>query len=88
MRVHGAHQLDEPIVDDADHLLARLEALGHLPAEGVVDDLVAEGRDHVEVHIGLEQGRAHVAHRVADVVFRDPAAAGELAEGVAQALGE
>jgi hypothetical protein len=75
-------------VDDADHLLARLEAPGHLPAEGVGHDLVAERRDHVEVHVGLQQGRAHVTHRLADVVLRDPAAAGEAAEGVAEALGE
>jgi hypothetical protein len=82
------HQLDEAVVDDADHLLAGPQAPGHLAAEGIGDHLFAERRDDVDVDVSLQQGRADVAHGLPDVVLSDPASAGEVAEGVAQALGK
>ena len=84
----AAEELDEPLMDDADHLLPGLEALGDLGAERVVEDGVAELVDDVDVDVGLEERRADVAHRLADVGFGDLALAGELAEDVVEPVGE
>ena len=39
--VDRAHQVDELLVDDADDLLARVERLEHLLADGLLGDAVA-----------------------------------------------
>ena len=75
-------------MDDADHLLAGLERTGHLGAEGVLDDLRAERLDDLVMDIRLEERRADLRHRLADVRLADAAASGEVAEGVVELAGE
>ncbi len=79
-RLHRSHQVDQPLVNDADHLLARLEALGHLRAQGIFKYAVTEGLDDVVVHVGFEQRGANLAHRLGHVGLGDAAAAGQFLE--------
>ena len=84
----GPDQLDELPVNDADHLLAGLEALGDLAAHGFGEHVGDEVLDDVEVHVRLEQGGAHLAHGLGDVVLGNPPASGEAAKGGVEAIGE
>ena len=84
----GPIRFDELVVDDLDHDLARVEALDDLLAEGLLHHVVAELLDDLVVDVRLQQGRADLAHRLADVVLGDPPAAGHLAEDVAELFGQ
>ena len=57
-------------------------------ADGLFADARDEVLDDLEVDVGLEEGEADLAHGGIDVGFADPAAAGQGAEGLAQALAE
>src|SRR4051794_34610869 len=83
-RIYRAHQVDELVVDDLHHQLARLEAADHLLPDRLFLNLFGELLDYFEVDVGLEQGRAYLAHRVADVLLAEAAAAGQIAEDVAE----
>ena len=63
----AAHQLGELLVDDLDHLLARVEAVEDARAQAALSDLRGELLDDLEVDVGLEQGEADLAHRAVDV---------------------
>ena len=77
---------DQLVVDDLDDLLAGVRLSQHLGADGPLAHAADEVLDDLEVDVGLEQRQAHLAHGDIDVRLADPAAAGELAEGVAQAV--
>ena len=49
---------------------------------------VDEGFHDVERDVGLEQRAAHLAQRLVDVGLRQRAAAGDLVENAAQAVGQ
>ena len=53
VRIHRPHQVDQLVVDDLDHQLARLKALDDLLAEGFGDDVIGEVVDDFEIHIRL-----------------------------------
>jgi hypothetical protein len=76
----GAHEADEFVVDDFDHLLARLDGGEHDGADGLFGDFCDELVDDVVVDVGFEEGGAHLFHGVADVGFGDFSLAGEVAE--------
>jgi hypothetical protein len=86
--VAASEQLDELVVDDLHDLLAGVEALEDVLA----DRLLADGRDELlddlEVDVGLEQREPDLAHGGIDVGLADPTPAGEVPEGLAQALAE
>src|SRR5215207_3498875 len=82
----AAHELGELLGDDLHHLLARVERLEHLLAGGALLDPGGELLDDLEVHIGLEQRQAHLAHGLGDVVLGQPAARADVAEGGLEAV--
>ena len=86
--VAGRQERDELVVDDLHDLLAGGQALEDVRADGALADPGDEVLDDLEVDVGLEQREADLAHRGIDVGFADPAAAGQVAEGLAQALAE
>ena len=57
-------------------------------ADGPLADAGDEVLDDLEVDVGLEQGEADLAHGGIDVGLADPAAAGQVAERLAQPLAE
>ena len=88
LALHRSHQLDQVLVDDADHLFAGTQTLRHVGAQRGLDHLLAERIDHTEVDVGFEQCGAHLLHRLAHVRFGDAAAARELAEGAGESICE
>ena len=65
----AAEQLDQLVVDDLHDLLARGEALEDLLPDGLLADALDEGPDDLEVDVGLEEGDAHLAERLLDVLL-------------------
>ena len=65
-RVRRSHQLGQLLVDDLDHLLARLEPLQHLLAERPLAHGSDELLDDLEVDVRLEQGEADLPRRAGD----------------------
>ena len=86
--VAGAEDRGQLLVDDLDDLLAGVEALEHVGADGPLADARHEVLDDLVVDVRLEQGEANLAHGGIDVGLGDAAAAGQLAEDVAQAVGK
>src|SRR6185503_18921831 len=83
IRIHRPHQVDEFVIDDFDHDLAGLEALDDLLPLGLFQDALGEILDDFEIDVGFEQGRAHIAHGIANILFRYAAASGKTAEDAA-----
>jgi hypothetical protein len=67
-------------VDDFHDLLAGLQALQNLLAEGALAYLGDELLDHLEVDVGLEQGETDLAHRSGDRLFVERSASTKVAE--------
>jgi hypothetical protein len=88
LRRTTAHQLRQLVVNDLHDLLARRQALRHLGAQRTLLDGRDELLDHVEVDVRLEQGEADLAHRSRDVVLAQASARAEVAERVAESVGE
>ncbi|MNS86894.1 hypothetical protein D3C72_1208120 [compost metagenome] len=76
-RAHQAFQLG---LDDLHERLARGQAARHFGADCTVLDAVDEILDHRQGNVGLEQGHAHFAQRVLDVVFGQLGLAGDMAQ--------
>ena len=81
-------ELDELVVDDLDDLLAGREAFEDLGAERLLADMRDEVLDDLEVDVGLEQGEPDLAHRGVKIGLADAAAAGQVAECLAQSLAQ
>ena len=83
-----AEDADQLLVGDADDGLRRGEGVEHVLADGAL----AHGGDEVlgdlEVDVGFEQGAAHLAHRVIDVLLGQAALAAEAGEGFIEPVGE
>ena len=80
--VLGAEQVHQLVVDDLDDLLARLNALDDLLAEGLGLDALNEVPRHLEIHVGFEQGQAHLPEGLAGIGFGDRAQAAQVPESV------
>ncbi|OIQ83357.1 hypothetical protein GALL_348340 [mine drainage metagenome] len=65
----AAHQSGQFLMHHLNDRLARRQALQHLTALGALLDVVDEVLDHGQGDVGLQQGHAHFAHRVLDVLF-------------------
>jgi hypothetical protein len=79
-----AERVDQRVVDDFHDHLAGGHRLDDLGADRAVADLVGEGADDLKRHVGLEQGAAHLAHRLLDVGLAQRAAALEAVEDAGQ----
>jgi len=71
-------------VDDLHDHLAGGHRLDDLGADGAVTHLVGERAHDLERDIRLEQGAAHLAHRLLDIGFAQRAAALEAVEDAGQ----
>jgi len=65
--VLGAQQHDEFVVDDLDHLLARLDGLEDLLAEGLGLDGLDEIAGNLEMDVCLQECKSHIPEGVADI---------------------
>ncbi len=80
----SAEHLDQFVIDDLDHLLARRDRAQHFLPDRLFGDGIDEAADHRERDIGLEQCDAHFAHRLADIVLAQCAAAAQAIEYAAK----
>ena len=74
-RVHRSHEIDQLIVNNLHHKLARLKAADHLLAERLLLNVFCEFLDDIEIDIRLEQRRANIANGLAYVFLAEAAAA-------------
>ena len=88
LRVRRAHQLRQLLVDDLHHLLAGLEPLEDVLAEGPLADGGDELLHDLEVDVGLEQCEADLARCARDGLLVEAGAPSEVAHGVLEAVGE
>ena len=86
--VAGRQERHELLVDDPHDLLAGRQAGQDVGPDGPLADARDEVLDDLEVDVGLEQAEPDLAHRDVHVGLADPAPAGQVAEGLAQALAE
>ena len=75
-------------MDDLHDLLARVEPLEDILAEGTLPHGVHELLHDLEVDVRLEQRESDLARGAGDRLLVEPAAAAEVAEGVLEAGGE
>ena len=66
---------------DLDDLLSRVQGTGDLYPERALLDCSAELSDNREGNVGLEQGRANLAHRGIDVSLGESTFAAQTLEG-------
>ena len=86
--VGRAHQLFQLGADDLHEGLPRGQTLGHFGANGAILDLADEVLDHRQSHVSLEQGHAHFAQRILDVVFGQLGLARDVTQRLGQAIGK
>ena len=86
--VRGTEQIHQFIVDDLDNLLAGMNALNDLLAERLGFDAFNEIAGDLEIDIGLQQGEAHLAQRIADVGLGNFAEAAQVLEGVLELVAQ
>ena len=67
----AAEHLHQLVVDDLHDLLAGLDPVQHVGAEGALADSGHEVLDDAEVDVRLEQGEADLAQRDVQVGFGD-----------------
>ena len=75
-------------MDDLHHLLARLEALEDVLAEGALPDGADELLHHLEVDVCLEQRKTDLARGAGDRLLVEARAPSEVAHGVLETVGE
>jgi hypothetical protein len=81
-----AEHVHELVMHDLDDHLAGRDGARHLLAHGLLANLGSEIAHHVEGHVGLDQGAAHLAHGFGDVGLGQRTLAGELVENGAKPL--
>ena len=84
----AAEQLDQLVVHDLHDLLPRRQRLEHVLADGLLADAVDEALDDLEVDVGFEEGHAHLAEGLLDVLLRQPAESAEPVEDTREATGQ
>ena len=83
-----AEQAYQLLVHDPDHLLAGSQAPQHLFARGARFDPRHKVLGDRDLHVGLEQGAAHVAQGFADVVGAEPPLTAEVADDPVKTCGK
>ena len=73
-------------MDDLDHLLGGLHRPQHRLARGAFPGLCDEVLHHRQGHVGVEQGQAHLAQGLVNVLFRQHAATGQPVENPCQSF--
>ena len=81
----AAQHVHQRVVDDLDDLLARGDGAQHAGADSLLGYLVDEAAHHRQGNIGLQQGDAHFAHGIANVLFFQRAATTQLVEDATEA---
>ena len=81
-----AHELDELAVQDGDEHLPRGEAGGDLRPLRLDADPIDEGLDDRQRDIRLDEGHAHLAQGLGDVVLADTALAAQVLDGLGEFL--
>ncbi len=84
----AAHQGNEFLVDDLDHLLGGGQALHDLLTHGALRDLGTEILGNLVVDIGFQQGHPHLAHGGFDVGLGQLAVAAQFFEHTGKAVGQ
>ena len=84
----AAHQSDQLLVDDLDHLLGGGQALHDLLPHRAFRDLGAELLRHLVVDVGFQQGHPDFAHRGLDVGLGQFAVAAQFFEHTGKAVGQ
>ncbi len=86
--VLGSHQLDQLTVHGVHELIRGVHALHTLGPQGTGGDPLGELCGQLEVHVGLEQGRAHGGEPLFDILGGKLFPTPQAREGLGQALGE
>jgi hypothetical protein len=76
------------VVDDLDDLLAGVEGLTELCANGLFADAGGDVADDAEVDVGLEQRRTDLFEHLVDVGFGQPTFATDLLDNAFKASGQ
>ena len=80
-----AHQF---LMNDLDDLLRRADALDEFLPQALLADVLHKVLDDLEVDVGLQKGKAHLAQAGLDIFFRQLAASAEGAEHTGKAIGK
>ena len=83
----AAEQFGEFVVENFDDLLAGLDGLDDVFAEGLLLDLFDEGLGDLVFDIGLQEGEADLAEGIGDVFLGDAAHPAEVPEGLVEIFG-
>jgi hypothetical protein len=81
-----AENIGHLVVDDLHDHLSRGDALDDLLAYGALAHVVDELLGHLEVHVGLEQDEADLAHRLVDVLLAKLAPTAQPGEDLLHAI--
>jgi hypothetical protein len=83
-----AHQFDETVVNDFDHLLPGGDAIEHLLPDGALPDILDQIPNNPEIHIGLEQGHADLLQRGLNVLLIQTPLPFQFSEDAVQFFGQ
>ena len=75
-------------MDDFDDLLAGLDAGDYFRAEGFGFDALDEIAGDLEVHVGFQQGHAHLAQHVGHVAFGDAGLSADVFDEAREFVGK
>src|SRR6266567_5775503 len=84
----AAEQLDQLVVHDLDHVLARRERREDILPDGLDANALDEGLDDFEIDVGFEESNAHFAQGLLNILLRQPAEATEPVEDSSEARGK
>jgi len=84
----SAHDLGQFIADDLDQRLAGSQRLEHFLADRTLLDALDQRLHHRQRDVGLEQGDAHFAGGIADVLLGQAATATQALDGAGETLGQ
>ena len=88
LAAHPAHQFNQSVVNDLDHLLSGGNALQDLLPDGPLPDLLDEIPDDPEIHIGLKQGHADLLQGRLDILLVQTSAPLQFPEDAVQFIGK
>ena len=84
----AAQHLDQFVVNDLDHLLARGESIEHLLAEGLGAHPFDEGPNNLEVDVRFEQREADLPKGKVKMLRGQPTLSAEIPDNLLQLVGE
>ena len=83
-----AEDFGKLLIDDLDDLLPRGKALQDCAIEGPLLHRGDEITGDAEIHVGFQQGTAHLTQGVVDILFAEPAFALQPIEYSGESVGE